>query len=215
MSNEIRLDGGVVVGVDRCPHCGVATPLLTKVNNTIVVDRGDNFSMIYVTAACSRCKQVTLFAAYALTKDWARGNPDPSEASILKMYPDVPKVPEGLPTSAQRFLQQAIESKHAPDGAVMLAASAIDAMLKAKGYTSGSLYSRIETASEQNILTPDMRDWAHEIRLFANEPRHADDQFQGYQSKDVDQILEFSNALAEYLFVLPARVSKWKAQASR
>jgi hypothetical protein len=94
----------------------------------------------------------------------------------------------------------------------MLAASSIDAMLKEKGYKSGTLYKRIEVAAEQGTLTSQMQDWAHEIRLSANEPRHADDDFTGASEAEAEQVIQFAKALAEYLFVLPARVQKWKAQ---
>ena len=53
-------------------------------------------------------------------------------------------------------MQQAHESLHVPDGPVMLAASAVDALLKAKGYKDGSLYSRINTAAQDHLMTQDM-----------------------------------------------------------
>ena len=96
----------------------------------------------------------------------------------------------------------------------MLSASAIDAMLKEKGYKSGTLYKRIEDARDNGLLTAEMSDWAHEIRLSANEPRHADDEYGGASDADVDQTLQFARALGEYLFVLPVKVQKWKAAAS-
>jgi hypothetical protein len=96
----------------------------------------------------------------------------------------------------------------------MLAASSIDAMLKERGYKDGSLYGRIEKSTSDGLLTAQMRDWAHEIRLSANEPRHADDEFDGATDKDAEQVIEFARALAEYLYVLPAKVQKWKGQTS-
>jgi hypothetical protein len=122
-------------------------------------------------------------------------------------------VAEELPERAKRFLQQATESRHAPDGALMLAASSIDAMLKEKGYVKEGLYTRIEQAFSEGLLTAEMRDWAHEIRLSANEPRHADDKFEGASSNDADQVIQFAKALDQYLFELPAKVQKCKQAA--
>lgn len=96
----------------------------------------------------------------------------------------------------------------------MLAASSVDSMLKDKGYKENSLFFRINQAHEDGLLTRQMRDWAHEIRLSANEPRHADDDFQGATSEDAKQVIEFAEALGEYLYVLPARVKKWQSIAS-
>jgi hypothetical protein len=135
---------------------------------------------------------------------------EPNRISILKTYPALEAASKELPVAAARFLQQALESIHAPDGALMLAASAIDAMLKSKGYTDGTLYSRIKNASANNVLTDDMAAWAHEIRLSANEPRHADEDFEGATPDDAEQVIAFAKALGEYLFELPARVKKWQ-----
>ena len=63
----------------------------------------------------------------------------------------------------------------APAGAVMLAASSVDAMLKEKGYNEGSLYARIGQARDDHLITADMAEWAHEVRLDANDQRHADE----------------------------------------
>ncbi|MBK7269847.1 MAG: hypothetical protein IPI07_10155 [Flavobacteriales bacterium] len=56
-----------------------------------------------------------------------------------------------IPERAKNFLQQAIDSKGGPSGCVMLCASAVDAMLKAKkNYVEGNLYSRIDKAVLEN-----------------------------------------------------------------
>ena len=89
----------------------------------------------------------------------------------------------------------------------------IDAMLKDKGYKKGSLYERIQAATKDGLLTCGMQSWAHEIRLTANDPRHADDKFEGASREDAEQIRAFAKALGEYLYVLPARVKRWQAKA--
>lgn len=139
---------------------------------------------------------------------------EPDGLRVSKMWPELEEVSDSLPTMASKFLQQAIESKHAPDGVLMLAASAIDAMLKNKGYEQGTLYSRIKTAAEDHLLTAEMAAWAHEIRLSANEPRHADKDFDGASAEDADQILAFTKALGQYLYELPSKIEKWQDKAT-
>jgi hypothetical protein len=53
-----------------------------------------------------------------------------------------------VPDPARNYLLQAIKSLGAPDGAVMLAASSVDAMLKAKKLANGSLFMRINEARD-------------------------------------------------------------------
>jgi hypothetical protein len=59
-------------------------------------------------------------------------------------------------------LQQAYETLHSPDAAAVMAGSAVDAMLKPRGYyVDGSLYARVDKAVADHVLTKEMGDWAH------------------------------------------------------
>ncbi len=89
----------------------------------------------------------------------------------------------------------------------MLSASAVDAMLKEKGYTKDSLYKRIDQAAADHLITDAMAKWAHEIRLDANEQRHADVSATLPTDKDAKLTFDFAIAFAEYLFVLPSKVA--------
>jgi len=95
-------------------------------------------------------------------------------------------------------------SRHAPDGAAMLAGAAVDAMLKSKGLEKGTVYDRIEAAVEQGILTRDMAEWGHEVRLGSNRPRHADKDRPHTTHEEAMQAVEFVMVLGDVLFVLPA-----------
>lgn len=128
--------------------------------------------------------------------------------TIMEMYPSRPEVDDTMPAPARDYLKQALESIHAPAGAVMLAASAVDGMLKAKGYKDGSLYQRIDKAVENHLITTEMGKWAHEVRLDANEPRHADDTAPLPTEAGAQKAVDFVQALAQFLFVLPARVER-------
>ena len=90
----------------------------------------------------------------------------------------------------------------------MLAASSIDAMLKDKGLKKGSLNDRIDEASKKNLITAEMALWAHEIRLDANDQRHADENAPLPTEADVKKVIEFARALAEFMFVLPDMVTR-------
>jgi hypothetical protein len=107
---------------------------------------------------------------------------------------------------AQNFLRQAIETLHAPDAAAVMAGSAVDAMLKAKGYTEGTLYSRIDSAKADAILTAGMAEWAHSVRLGSNRPRHADKDSPHVSPEDARRSVDFAEALGNFLFVLTSQI---------
>jgi hypothetical protein len=213
-----KLFNDIVYGIERCPQCGVATPLLKKLHRCTKHYAESDYCGLeywYFTTSCSRCSHHVLFYGSCSKQDVERENDEPVSLDIERSFPSLEKVAEELPSMAAKFFQQAIESKHAPDGALMLAASAIDSMLKDKGFKEGSLYSRINSAKVAGLLTAEMEAWAHEIRLSANEPRHADDEFEGATKDDAEQSIAFAKALGEYLYVLPARVQKWHTKASQ
>ena len=96
----------------------------------------------------------------------------------------------------------------------MLCASAVDAMLKDKGYTTGNLYGRINKAAADHLITEGMKDWAHEVRLNANDQRHADEAAAMPTPADAQRSVEFVQALGQFLFVLPAQVARGRAAAT-
>jgi hypothetical protein len=124
------------------------------------------------------------------------------------MYPVSRTVDPTVKEPAGAYLQQALDALHAPAGAVMLAASAVDAMLKERGYAEGKLNDRINKAAEDHLITSAMAEWAHEVRLDANAQRHADQDIGLPKEEDATQTVEFALALAHYLFVLPDRVKQ-------
>jgi hypothetical protein len=97
----------------------------------------------------------------------------------------------------------------------MLAASAVDAMLKAKEYTEGSLDARIKQAAAAHLITDDMAKWAHQVRLVANDQRHADDGAALPSQDDARRSIEFAKALGTFLFTLPNRVSRGLSDSAR
>jgi hypothetical protein len=140
----------------------------------------------------------------------------PPANDITHMWPASEAVAEEIPPRAKEYLSQAIASVHAPVGAIITAASAVDAMLKNQGYRDGDLYSRIDAAAADHLITKEMAAWAHEVRLDANTQRHADEDAPLPSPDDAVRVIEFAKALGQFLFVLPARVErgrKGKAQA--
>ena len=125
---------------------------------------------------------------------------------VVEFFPEPVGVDEELPSPAREYLIQARDALAASAGAVMLAASAVDAMLKEKGYTEGNLHPRINKAAEYHLITEEMALWAHEVRLDANDQGQADISNPLPNQKDAERSIDFVQALGQILFVLPERV---------
>ncbi len=183
--------------ISRCPHCSVDQPNLSALFGQFQTraDNGSNtrFWQVY---QCVRCGGVAI--AYSHNQN----------GKVENFYPESSKVDESLPTKVKAYLQQAIDSTFAPAGSLMLCASAVDSMLKEKGYSDGSLYTRINLAVTDHLITQDMANWAHHVRLDANDQRHADEAATLPTVDDAKKAIDFTKTLAEILFVLPSRVSQ-------
>lgn len=186
----------------RCPYCGVDRPTLAYQNQLATNDVSQSNPRHWRIYQCARCGGVVTAAAR---------NPD---QEVLEYYPAAIQVDEALPERARQYLAQALDSIAAPSGAVMLAASSVDAMLKAKDLKTGSLYARIDQAVAAGLMTPDMAKWAHDVRLDANDERHADESAELPGPEDARRVVDFAIALGQFMFVLPARVRRGIAAAA-
>jgi Domain of unknown function (DUF4145) len=186
--------------IDNCPLCGISHPNMHKQYGPIQThDRNGGTHRIWKIYQCSTCG--------GFINAWS----DRDGGAVEAFYPFVKSLDNSIPEKPREILSQAMRSLHAPSGAVMLSASAIDAMLKVKSYTSGSLYARIDKAAADHLITVEMASWAHDVRLDANDERHAEETEPLPDMAEAKRAIEFTQALAEYLFVLPARVTRGRA----
>lgn len=189
--------------LERCPHCSIDRPNLHKKADFDTQNHDQTHRRFWGIYKCSRCGGIVTAASAS------------SEGTVSEIYPQVAEIDSAIPGKARAYLEQAINSLHAPAGAVMLAASSVDAMLKEKGYKEGNLYSRIDKAAVEHVITSDMAQWAHNIRLDANDQRHADEAMTLPTPEDAQRCVDFALALGQFMFVLPARVQRGISNASK
>lgn len=188
------------IHLERCPHCSVAKPNLLGMGRFQTQSSSGRVHRSWACYYCKTCGGAILTAAFP---DGRSQYPE-----IHDMWPTQASVDAAVPARPRHYLEQAISSIHAPSGAVMLAASAVDAMLKDKGLKDGNLYGRINEAAKQHLITEEMGAWAHEVRLDANDERHADEDADLPSTEDAERVIEFVLALAQFLYVLPSRVER-------
>ena len=199
--------------LDRCPHCGIAKPRLNYTDRVQTASHANADHREWCFYVCSHCGGVVMTMAPLLRVATSRDTM--YAAHINGMWPSVDSAPEEPPDRAKHFLQQAMDSLHAASASIMCSASAVDAMLKDKGLTKGNLFDRIEDAAKQHLITDEMKAWAHEIRLDANDQRHADEAAPIPSDADARKAIEFAKALAQFLYVLPARVARGRGVAAK
>jgi len=185
-----------VLELNRCPHCNIANPNIYLVHGCETNNAKGGNQRMWGIYCCKSCGGLVILST--------RKNTD----CILEIFPKSKTIDECIPERARVYLNQALETIMSPAGSIMLSASSIDAMLKDKGFKNGSLYDRIEEAVKNHLITEGMALWAHQIRLEANDQRHADENVDLPTQTDAERIIEFTMALAEFLYVLPHKVDK-------
>ncbi len=177
----------------HCPHCSVDRPLLLAQWQSHSTDYAHANPRYWRVYKCQRCGGMVMAAGLGF------------DFPVKEQYPASLQVASCIPDPARTLLQQAIASFHAPAGSVLLVESAVDAMLRERGYCEGSVYCRLGQASVEQVISAEMLTWARQIRLSPEcaPPSHTPARLP--TRDDARQAVELGLALAELLFVLPAR----------
>ena len=143
----MHLGGSLLQGITRCPFCNVANPTLNRVwqSSQLLTGADELRGRLWAGYSCTTCGNV-ITAAGKLGSSI-------TNVEIDFYFPTPPTVAQEVPESPRKYLEQAYQTMHAPDAAVVMAASAVDGMLKSSGYEKGSLYARIDEAVENHLLT--------------------------------------------------------------
>lgn len=188
--------------LERCPHCQIANPLLEEAWSV----RHLHFSF-WGVYRCSSCQKYVLATASGSRESI---NLFRVSDGALQVFPSSRyNLDDSIPDTAKRFLRQALNNVSNPDACLVMCGGAIDAMLQAKGIEADTLNLAIKDAVEKQIITKDMSDWAHRVRLESNDSRHPSGDASEVPTPDeAQQCFDFTLALADILFVLPARHQK-------
>jgi DNA-directed RNA polymerase subunit RPC12/RpoP len=188
---------------DRCPQCGTANPTLERQWFGRIAG-AHSPERPWAVYACTRCGGGVLVKGL----DDITGKGEPLIATV---FPDPRRVPDDIPERARVYLMQAIESP--PEGAAMLACSAVHVMLKEEGYDDGTILERIDKAVADHALPTSVGEWAHAVRSIADDARHTDESRPQLTQEEADQVVKFAETLGTILFVLPTRIAEGKEVA--
>ena len=180
----------------RCPHCSTDQPSLTHLGSYETTDNYGQRCRFWSVYKCARCGGLVTASA------------EKDGHVVKECYPGTEQVNAAIPSPAIDYFRQAMESIHAPAGAVLLAANAVDSMLRAKGFQDGPLLSRVDQAAEEHLITKDLAKWAHQVRLDTNDQTDNDESVPLPSEDDARKSLHFVEAFANFLFVVPAMVTR-------
>ena len=132
------------------------------------------------------------------------------EGGFMEMAPSPPEAPGYLPDNIKSFFNQAMNNLPKNwDAAGAMFRKTLDVTLTIKfPDIKGTLNSRICAAAKQHKLTPELAQWAHQIRLDGNNAAHEEEPL---SQEEAQRLADFTNLVVQYLFTLPGMLERAQA----
>jgi len=138
---------------------------------------------------------------------------DGSTGEIVETFPQLESEPDELfPEGVKIAFRQALRSLNEKiwDGCVLMCRRALEEAMVDLGAKGKVLYDKIEDLANQNKITPDLRDWAHEGRLAGKLGAHGTEEEEKRWNDETDakEIIEFCKWFFRYIYILPKQLEQ-------
>lgn len=194
-----------------CPHCRTAK--IGFAARGAVPKQPDSVETL-LFLQCEGCGEVviaTTISGRTTVQLWLAGQSS-SPGSIVDTYPvaEAPKAPSDVPDSVRSAFLSGLDNLgragNTNAAAIMFRRSVELAVkhINPSAPANDSLKKRIDNLPA-DIATPAMKEWAHTVRLDANEAAHEPDEF---SEEDAKQLHMFSEMFLTYAFTLPAALRR-------
>lgn len=187
-----------------CPNCKKHTAIVVRAEYAWHKD--GNFR--YQIAECNSCDFFVLVQRH--------GN------QILKIYPTpLPKpLHEKTPEFAKKDLEEAYQcfSVGAFRATGVMARRALQLCCLEKGAPDASLQDQVDWLLKNQIITKDLNDWAHEVRLTGNDAAHPPKDINKdvpIERDDAEDILLLLEKFIDVLYIAPALAQERRQKRSK
>jgi len=212
----------------ECPHCGaekIGFNLMYQMPSTITPKNMSKRFRVYMS--CSNCEEAVIGT---FDKPVNVGSPQepltcPIDPRILgwiltSTYPTpTPKpCPDCTPENLKKIYLQAANAHRRgdPDASGAMSRKVVDVstqqLLGEKSKDYRDIRGRIDALAADNKLTPDLKDWAHQVRLGGNDAAHDLDPF---TPEEADELLNFAELYLTYVYTLPGRLKERRERAEK
>ena len=176
---------------NNCPHCGTASVAF----EIQYIWRKEAHEDVF--AVCGYCERGVIFA-YSFHRH---------ERQLRNVYPSLPStMPTHLSSRVKSLYGQGLDNlRKNPDASGMTFRKTLDVALKERFGNGGTLWKRIKKAADERQLTPELAEWADQIRIYGNDAAHEEEPF---SKKDAESLHAFTRLVLIYLFSLPGMLNE-------
>lgn len=193
-----------------CPHCNTRNTAFITFGECVKTHT-NIFTTALFCAGCfgGICAEIERMAGESPCN--YHGDIDDNQHMVVRRWyplPEQAKAPKHLQANVEKFFLQAVDSLKNKnyDASAMMSRKSLEVAVKtlAPGL-SGNLYNRIEQLAQQNLITPDLKDWAHIIRDDGNVAAHEEEPV---SPEFAQELLSFTEMFLMYTFTMPALVKE-------
>lgn len=172
-----------------CPYCGVYS--------TITLRSGFRQLDIY---QCDQCDESFLLII--------------ENNKIVDQYPKrTPKLDASIPTNVADDYIEAIKcfDVSAYKASVVMCRRALQTSVIGKSASKGYLNDQIDELCRKGIITAEIGQWSHEIRLTGNIGAHPDG-LENVTRQEAEELIKFMEEYLNYVYIMPAKVAAKRAR---
>ena len=122
-----------------------------------------------------------------------------------KDFPDVPAQIAAAASEAHICL-----GAGSPRGAVALARAVVESVAKDKGIHKGHLQLKIDALHQKSLISSNLKEAAHEIRVAGNEAAHGDLVAEQLRIEDAGIVISFMDNILDQVYQGPASVESMR-----
>lgn len=195
--------------IDDCPHCGARSHLELVSNEYHIAKNRDMYN--YVIFRCKPCRRLTLKVFHSSQNPY-------STDQLLETVGWIAQYPNAKSEAAEKFThfvpapaladyEEGLRcmAAEAPRAAASMFRRALqDSMIQLGANQKIDLIDQIKSVSR---LTDDIKDWAHNIRIFGNWGAHPQQDLLKYvDEKKAREVRDFIDEFFNYVYVMPGKV---------
>ncbi len=163
-----------------------------------------------VLVSCGNCKWPNLigrefYGTLGGTDQWGEWRVHP--ATTRTFGPDVPKAVRKTYDEAQVNLRSGSFLSTA-----LMCRRSIELLAKDQGATKGDLAKKLAKLQEEGVIDLRLFEWADALRLAGNDAAHEDDADYDISKEDADDLITFTEAIIDYVYIYKARFDEFRAR---
>lgn len=199
----------------NCPHCTTQRMAFTlSAESKLGPPRDKDWVTLF---NCNKC-QGAIVVEYRYQINHGFSSPgqcktDPATVGfgVIKIYPgEMPtSTPDFTPAPLDRYFRQAADALHSDsaDASGAMSRKVVDVstqkLLGEDAKKFNTIQKRIDELAARHLLTPDLQQWAHVVRLEGNDASHDE---HPYTPEQANELLSFVELYLTYVYTMPGRL---------